>query len=131
MSRQSIGEAVSRHLHTSESTLDAALQEMASLAAFLPRARTGAGLSAVTGQRAFDETAAAIRALTEARAHLVRTHVTLAALARRLGLDTVAVGTLDKPDDRPPIGGNIVLMPEPVRPGPIINKNLPRSTDAC
>lgn len=131
MSRQSIGEAVSRHLHRSESTLDAALHELASLAALLPRARTDAGLSAVTGQRAFDGTTAAILALTEARAHLVRTHITLAALARRLGLNAVAFGPLDKPDDRPPIGGNIVLLPELARPGPTINKILPHSTDAC
>ena len=131
MSRQSIGETISRHLHRSESTLDAALHEMASLAAALPRARAQAGLSAATGQRVFDGTSAAIVALTEARAQLVRTHVSLAALARQLGLNAVAVGPLDKPDDRPPIGGNIVPLPEPVRFPPIVNKTLPRSTDAC
>ncbi|WP_417229885.1 hypothetical protein [Brevundimonas sp.] len=130
MSRQSIGETVSRRLHKSESTLDTALHEMARLAAFLPQARARAGLSAVTGQKVFDETAAAIGALTEARAHLVRTHVTLAALARQLGLDTVAVGPLDKPDDRPPVGGNILTLPEN-RATPIINKTLPRNAGAC
>jgi len=130
MSRQSISETISRRLHTSESSLDTALHEMARLAALLPRARSQAGLSAVTGQRAFDGTAAAIGALTEARAHLVRTHVTLAAVARRLGLDTVAAGPLDKPDDRPPVGGNILALPE-TRPAPILNKTLPRNARAC
>lgn len=129
MSRQLIGQAVSRRLHKSESTLDAALQDVARLAALLPRARIKSGLSAVAGQRAFDGTAAAISALTEARAHLVRTHVTLAALARQLGLDTVAVGPLDKPDDRPPVGGNILILPEDRTP--IVNKTLPRNASAC
>jgi hypothetical protein len=126
MSRQTVCETISRRLHTSESTLDAALHEMASLAALLPRARIDAGLSAVAGQQAFDSTAAAIGALTEARAHLVRTHGALAALARRLGLTPVAAGPLDKPDDRPPVGGNILPLPDPD-----INKTLPRATAAC
>ena len=130
MSRQSIGDTISRRLHTTESTLDSALHEMAGLAALLPRARVDAGLSATTGQGAFDSTAAAIVALTEARAHLVRTHVTLAALARRLGLDTLAVGPVDKPDDRPPVGGNVLTLPESSR-GPNLNKTLPTRADAC
>lgn len=130
MCRQSIGETVSHRLHSTEATLDAALHEMASLAALLPRARTDAGLAAVTGQRAFDSTAAAICALTEARGHLVRTHATLAALARRLGLDALAAGPVDKPDDRPPVGGNIMALPESA-PGPNLNKTLPRRVGMC
>tara|TARA_R110002167_G_scaffold192921_6_gene395549 strand:+ start:4495 stop:4899 length:405 start_codon:yes stop_codon:yes gene_type:complete len=129
-SRTSIGETVSRHLHSSEAALDTALHEMATLAALLPRARSDAGLSAVTGQRAFDGTAATIGSLTEARAHLVRTHNTLAALARRLGMGTVALGPLDKPDDRPPVGGNIVRLP-PKAPPPTLNKPLPNSPASC
>jgi len=130
MSRKSIGEAVSRRLHSAEATVDAALVEAASLAALLPRARVGARLSAGTGQGAFDTTAAAVIALTEARAHLVRTHATLAALARRLGLDTLAVGPVDKPDDRPPVGGNILPLPES-GPAPNLNKTLPRKIGVC
>ena len=130
MSRQSISETISRRLHASESALDAALHETTRLAALLPRARAPAGLSAVSGQRAFDGTAAAIAALTEARAHLVRTHVTLATLARRLGLDIIAAGPLDKPDDRPPVGGNILALPKSPR-RPEVNKTLPRNTGVC
>lgn len=114
MFRQSIGETISRRLHKSESSLDSALHDMARLAALLPRARAEAGLSAVAGQPAFDGAAAAIGALTEARAHLVRTHTSLAALARRLRLEPLAAGPLDKPDDRPPVGGNVVSLPEPL-----------------
>lgn len=105
MSRQTIGEALSARLFAAESAIDRALVETATLAALLPTARSEALLSAVTGQKAFDGTAASISALSEARAQLVGTHRTLAALARKLGLETLAIGPLDKPDDRPPIGG--------------------------
>lgn len=105
MTRQAIGEALSARLFAAETAIDRALLETASLAALLPAARAEALLSAVTGQKAFDGAAASIGALSRARAHMVDTHRTLAALARRLGLDTLAIGPLDKPDDRPPIGG--------------------------
>jgi len=105
MSRQTIGETLSARLFAAESAIDRALVETATLAALLPTARSEALLSAVTGQKAFDGAAASISALSEARAQLVGTHRTLAALARKLGLDTLAIGPLDKPDDTPPIGG--------------------------
>jgi hypothetical protein len=130
MSRQAIGETLSRRLHRAEAAIDAALRETATLASSLPAARVEARLSAVTGQGAFDGTAAAISALTQARSHLVHTHATLSALARRLGLAPLAVGPLDKPDDTPPIGGNIVDMRGP-RPGSILNKSLPTSRETC
>ncbi len=105
MTRQTISEAVAARLHAAETAIDAALSETAQLAALLPAARSEAYLSAVTGQRAFDGAAASIGALTEARARIVETHNALAALARKMGLDTAAVGILDKPEDRPPTGG--------------------------
>lgn len=105
MSRQSIGEALAARLYAAEAAIDQALAETAFLAAALPSARAEAYLSAVTGQRVFDGAAASISALAEARSHLVQTHTALAALARKLGLDTLAVGPLDKPGDQPPIGG--------------------------
>lgn len=105
MSRQTIGEALAARLYAAEAAIDQALSETAFLAAALPSARADAYLSAVTGQRAFDGAAASISALAEARSHLVQTHTTLAALARKLGLDTLAVGPLDKPGDQPPLGG--------------------------
>lgn len=105
MSRHAVGVALSLRLHAAEAAIDTALAETARLATLLPAARARAGLSAVTGQKAFDGTAAAIGALAAARSHLVDTHTSLAALARRLGLDDLAVGPLDKPEDDIPIGG--------------------------
>lgn len=104
MTTQTIGEALAARLFAAETAIDAALAETATLTAMLPAARAGACLSAVTGQRAFDRAAASVSALALARSHLVATHHTLAALARKLGLDALAVGPMDKPEDSPPIG---------------------------
>lgn len=105
MSRHAVGVALSLRLHTAEAAIDAALAETARLMVLLPTARDRARLAATTGGKAFDGTAAAIGALTAARSHLGETHATLAALARRLGLDDLAVGVLDKPEDNIPVGG--------------------------
>jgi hypothetical protein len=125
MSRQIVGEALSARLFATESAIDAALAEAASLVAMLPAARAEAYLSAVTGQRAFDGAAAAITALTQARAHMVATHNTLSALARKLGLETLAMGPLDKPEDAPPNGGGI--NKELINK---VNKPLPKRVNA-
>ncbi|MBU2377944.1 MAG: hypothetical protein KJ824_02170 [Alphaproteobacteria bacterium] len=123
MNRQSIGETLSARLFAAETAIDAALTETAHLTAMLPAARAEAYLSAVTGQKAFDGAAASIVALTEARSHLVDTHNTLAALARRLGLEAVAVGALDKPEDDLPRAS-----PELSHK---VNKTLPSSLRTC
>lgn len=102
--RQAVGEAVAGRLFAAEAAIDLALAETASLIAILPAARAELYLSAVTGQRAFDGAAASVSALTEARAHIVATHGSLAALARSLRLDDLAVGPMDKPEDRPSRG---------------------------
>ena len=108
--RQQIGEQLAAQLFAAESAIDVAQREAATLAALLPQSRAEAYLSATTGQRAFDGAADAIRSLTDARGHLIDTHRTLAALARRLDLDTLAIGPTDKPDDRPRRrGGRIVV----------------------
>ena len=104
MSRLTVGQTLSGRLYAAEAAIDSALAETASLCAFLPRARAEACLSPATGQQVFDEAAASISALTEARAHIVATHRSLAALARKLGLETLAMGPLDKPEDAPPNG---------------------------
>ncbi len=125
MSRQTVGQALSLRLHSAEAAIDAALAETAQLAAMLPAARAQAYLSAVTGQKAFDGAAASISALAEARSHLVDTHNTLAALARRLGLGNVAVGPLDKPEDDVPLSdrpGGIST-----RLAPMVKESLPSS----
>jgi hypothetical protein len=105
MTRSDVGQILAHRLYAAESAIDAALIHTARLAAYLPEARAGAYLSAVTGQKAFEDTAQSVVALSEARGHIVRTHGRLAALARSLGLDALAVGPVDKPEDEPPIGG--------------------------
>jgi hypothetical protein len=126
MSRETIGQALSGRLFAAESAIDAALAQTASLLAMLPSARAEAYLSAVTGQRAFDTAAAAVAALTQARSNLVATHHTLAALARKLGVETLAVGPLDKPEDIPPNGGGVNKN---LRNR--LNKPLPKTVNAC
>lgn len=124
MSRETVGEALAVRLYAAEAAIDAAIHETASLAAMLPGARHEAFLSAVTGQKVFQGTAAGISALTEARAHIVETHNALAALARKLGLDILALGPVDKPEDRPPGDGG-------VEPAVMLNKSLSSSPVAC
>lgn len=129
MTRLAVGETLAVRLYAAESAIDQALIETATLAAALPAARADAWLSAVAGQRAFAGTAATISALSDARAHIVETHNTLTALARKLGLETLAVGPLDKPGDGPPIGGGGGDGPG-VAPD-MVNNSLPRRTIAC
>ena len=105
MTRQTIGENLAARLYSAEAAIDVALTETAMLAAMLPAARADAYLSAITGQRAFDGAAGALSALSAARSQMVQTHTALAAIARKLGLDVLAVGPIDKPDDTPPVGG--------------------------
>ena len=130
MSRQSIGEALAARLYAAEAAIDQAMAETAALAAALPRARSEAWLSAVTGQRAFSGAAATISALAEARGHLVQTHNTLAALARKLGLEALAVGPVDKPGDTPPVGGGGVC-PAGDTGYRMVNNSLPDTAELC
>lgn len=137
MSRQSIGESLAARLYAAETAIDLALVETAMLAAMLPAARADAYLSAVTGQRAFDGAAGALSALSAARSQMVQTHTALAALARRLGLDALAVGPVDKPGDTPPIGGGggdgpglrQNMVNETLPNG--VNKTLPYTAELC
>lgn len=129
MTRLDVGEALAARLYATEAAIDQALASAASLAAALPAARVDAWLSATAGQRAFTGAAATISALADARAHIVQTHHTLAALARRLGLDDLAVGPLDKPGDGEPIGGGGGDGPA-LRPG-TVNKILPIAAKSC
>lgn len=103
--RNTVGQRLAHRLGSAETAVDAALAEVAALTALLPAARQEAWLSAVSGQRAFDGAAGAVGALTQARAHLIQTHNTLAALGRKLGVDVHATGPIDKPDTEPPVGG--------------------------
>ncbi len=129
MTRLAVGEALAARLYAAETAIDQALIETATLAAALPAARAEAWLSAVTGQRAFSGTAATISALADARAHIIQTHNTLTALARKLGLETLAVGPVDKPGDGPPIGGG--GGDGPGIGSDVVNKSLPGKTELC
>jgi len=129
MSRLSVGEALAARLYATEAAIDHALIETATLAAALPTARAEAWLPAASGQRAFSGTAGAIGALAEARAHIVQTHNTLSALARELGLDSLAVGPIDKPGDTPPIGGG--GGDGPGASPDMVNKVLPNTAKSC
>ena len=118
MTRLNVGENLAAQLFAAEAALDIALRETATLAAMLPQARSDAYLSAVTGQKAFEGAAATLSFLTQARGHIVDTHNRLAAIARSLKLETLAVGPVDKPDDDPPVGGGTqgVLHSSQTRP---------------
>lgn len=129
MNRLTVGETLATRLYAAESAIDQALMETASLAAALPAARADAWLSAVAGQGAFAGTAGAISALSEARAHIIQTHKTLTALARKLGLEALAVGPVDKPGDGEPIGGGDGDSGG-VEPD-MVNKTLPFARQAC
>ena len=137
MTRQSIGEKLAARLYAAETAIDLALVETAMLAAMLPAARADAYLSAVTGQRAFDGAAGALSALSAARSQMIQTHNALAALARKLGLDALAVGPIDKPGDTPPIGGgggdSPGACPEMVNKAltNTVNKPLPYTRELC
>lgn len=112
--QKTVGERIAARLYDAEAAIDEALSETAMLAALLPQSRIEAMLSATTGQKAFESTAAAIQALTDARGQLAATHRTLAALARSMGLETLAAGPVDKPEDRPPVGDRPRLDAEPL-----------------
>ncbi len=124
MTRQTVGETLAARLYAAEAAIDAALFETASFATMLPQARAEAMLSATAGQAVFEGAAASISALTEARARIVDSHNALAVLARKLGLDVLAVGPVDKPEDRPPVTGGVTQAG-------MLNKTLPSSTVAC
>lgn len=113
MTRQDVGRSLAAQLHIAESALDEALREAAILTAMLPKARFDARLSAVTGQRAFEEAAATVEILTQARGRMVRTHHRLALVASRLKLDSLTAGPVDKPEDSPPVGSGPRLALEP------------------
>lgn len=128
MTRQRIGEALAGRLYAAELAIDQALAEIAALTATLPAARVEARISATCGQGAFEGVVAALTALVEARGHLGQTHRTLGAVARSLGLAALAAGPVDKPGDRPPIGG---LTPHDEQLDYPVNKPLPYTPYPC
>lgn len=102
MTLQAIAETLAAQLDAAEQAVDRALIETAALNALTPQARLDAGVPAALGQAVFEEAAAALAAVTEARTRLARAHAAISAVAKEVGVETVAVGPVDKPDDDPP-----------------------------
>lgn len=105
MTREQLAHSVGRRLIEAEATLDRALAAAAELAAILPTARERAGLSAVVGQKVFDQVGQTLSQIVAARASLVATHRALDAVGRSLGFDDPAIGPLDKPEEDGPREG--------------------------
>lgn len=92
-----IAKKVANDLFAVESAIETALASTATFAAALPEARVRANLSATVGQEVFDSVIAAIAALNDARRHIVETHKGLDVTRTKMGMRTVAFGSLDKP----------------------------------
>ena len=89
---------VTAELFPAETAIDAALALSAQLLGAQVNARRHANLSAVVGQKAIEESLAALAALGEARRRIVAAHAELGQVKIDIGLRTVAGGDSgDKP----------------------------------
>ena len=131
MTRQSIGEQIAPLLYAAETATDLALAQTAGLSAHLPGACAKAYLSANAGQKAFDSAAGSNSALAPPSAHMVQTHKTLPTLARALGLDTLAIGPVDNPNDTPPVEGISDTEAVNIHLTGVVNKPLPIGRGSC
>lgn len=104
MSLQPIAEALAAQLDAAERAVDRAIIETAALNALTPQARLDAGVPAHLGQAVFEEAAAALAAAVQARTRLAHAHAAITRVAKELGVETLAIGPVDKPDDDPPHG---------------------------
>jgi hypothetical protein len=98
---------VAQMLAQSETAVDQAYSALAGFAASLPEFQTNARLSAVYGHELFDMLTRAQSKIVEARGEVVQAHNRLAALQRKLRIDVVATGPVDKPDPGQEPGGPI------------------------
>ena len=98
MTKIEIAKDVAARLFAVEDAIDGSLKQAARLIGTMVDARRDLKLAAEVGQGALARTAATISALTEARSEIINTHQALAETRDRLGLRTVALGALDKPD---------------------------------
>jgi hypothetical protein len=89
---------VAESLWAAEEAIDAALVKVAQLNGTLITARTDARLSAIVGHDAFEGAAATLGALTRARGEIVETHKRLSDAQVQIGLRTMAIGDLGKPE---------------------------------
>ena len=89
--RRIAADQVAAGLFEAEAAIDAALNKTAVLAAAMPAARAGAGLSALFGQDAVERLSETIAALTQARRGIVETHKQLAEVKIQIGLSGVVM----------------------------------------
>jgi hypothetical protein len=94
---------VAESLFAAEEAIDLALARTAEFNGTLATARREANLSAVVGQDAFDTAASVFAALARARCDIVETHRRLSETKDQIGLRTVAIGDLGKPEGVPPV----------------------------
>jgi hypothetical protein len=102
MKRKIVAHKLADQLFAAEAAIDRAVSETARLTSLLSDARVEAGLSAVIGQNALDRASASIGALSTARRELVEAHEALALVKDQIGLRTVAIGGLVKPEENAP-----------------------------
>lgn len=104
MTLQAIAETLAAQLDSAEQAVDRAFIETAALNALTAQARLDAGVTAALGHAVFEEVALALAAATEARSRLARAHAAISAVAKAVGVETVAIGPVDKSADDPPRG---------------------------
>lgn len=102
--RKDAAENLARRLFETERAIDNAINKLADLTGYMPIARTTANLSAVIGQEAITQAAAALNSLVGARGQIVETHHKLAEARDQIGLRTMAVGDHDS---KPPLQGAV------------------------
>ena len=110
MKRIDIVRGVAARLFEVEDAIDGSLKQASRLIADMVDARRDLRLAAVVGQDAFARTAATISALAEARGEIIGAHDALAETRDRMGMRTVGLGALDKPD--PPAGSGTFMQDE-------------------
>ncbi len=102
--RRDAATKVAESLFAAEEAIDMALAKVAEFNGTLATARTEAKLSAVVGQDAFETAASVFAALARARSDIVETHKRLSETKDQIGLRTMAIGDLGKPEGAIPVG---------------------------
>lgn len=95
---------VAESLYAVEKAIDDALARAAEFHGTLISARTDAKLSALVAHEAFEAAASTFASLARARCDVVETHNKLSEAKDQIGLRTMAIGDLGKPNVVPPAG---------------------------
>ena len=98
MDKQIIAKDLAAELFASEAAIDEAFAQVGRLAHQLSCARRDMGLAATVGDAAFTAVGQSLALLAQARGEVVRAHEELAKVQRKVGLEEVAFGGLEKPD---------------------------------